>query len=377
MATFEVPIIRVDKVIDHPNADRLSLNYFREYVTVSAKLEDGSHRYKAGDYVIYVPEGAVIPEFLLRRGFWNEEKNKGMLAGSNGDRVKGIKLRQILSQGIMFSVDYFDGFDPEQHFVLKHFHPEFEVEEGKDVAELLGVVKYEPPIPATMAGEVASIGSENTVKFDVENIKRHPHIIQNGDEVIVLEKLHGTCAAFMFNPNVSNDQLWDNHSYCYSKGLGASGLVFKNNEKNVVSNIYVRTMNKIYDKELFESLFDGKKFAIYGEISGRGVQDLHYGFNEPTLTIFDVWVDGEWQDWDTVVKVAEKIGVSTVPVLYRGSFSKEIRQLKDGASTLFGHVREGIVIKHIEPKYSDEIGRIILKDISEAYLLRKNGSEFT
>lgn len=104
MANFEVPIIEVERVEHHPDADRLSLIYFKDYVTVSGKLEDGSHRYNVGDLVVYVPEAAVVPEYLLKQGFWNEKEDKGMLAGTKGNRVKAIRLRGILSQGIMFPV---------------------------------------------------------------------------------------------------------------------------------------------------------------------------------------------------------------------------------------------------------------------------------
>lgn len=195
MAHFEVPIIKITKVEDHPFADRLSLNYFREFVTISAKLEDGSHRYKEGDLAIYVPEAAIVPENLLRKGFWNEKENKGMLAGSKGNRTKAIKLRQIISQGIMFSVEMFEGFDEEKHFCFTHSFPDFPVKEGMDVSSLLGIIKYEPVIPSSMSGEVTNIGIEHKINFDVENIQKFPHLIQEGEEVIITEKGHG-CLPF-------------------------------------------------------------------------------------------------------------------------------------------------------------------------------------
>lgn len=105
MADFSVRVVRISEpVVDHPNADKLSLIKIGGYTCISAKLEDGSHRYKQGDLVVYVPEGAVVPEYILRQGFWNEKDNKGMLAGSKGDRVKAKKLRDIFSQGILLPV---------------------------------------------------------------------------------------------------------------------------------------------------------------------------------------------------------------------------------------------------------------------------------
>ena len=151
MSDFSVKVVEiVDPVQDHPNADRLSLIQIGGYTCISAKLDDGSHRYKQGDLVVYVPEGAVVPEYLLKPGFWNEEKDKGILAGSKGDRVKALRLRSIFSQGILFPVEYDDcgsamifGSDGTYMFVSN----------GDNVADHLGIIKYEPPIPIALSGE--------------------------------------------------------------------------------------------------------------------------------------------------------------------------------------------------------------------------------
>lgn len=42
---------------------------------------------------------------LKRLGFWDSEKSKGKLLGSEGNRVKAMKLRGIVSQGILFPVE--------------------------------------------------------------------------------------------------------------------------------------------------------------------------------------------------------------------------------------------------------------------------------
>lgn len=107
MSTFSCPVVRVAEVIDHPGADRLSIVRLEGlgYTCISGKLEDGSPRYKAGDYVVYIPGAAVLPEYLLKEmDFWNEETGKGTLAGANGDRVKPLKLRGIFSEGVLYPV---------------------------------------------------------------------------------------------------------------------------------------------------------------------------------------------------------------------------------------------------------------------------------
>src|SRR6185437_3013240 len=214
MAEFEVLIERILKVEKHPNADRLSINTIRGYQCISANLDDGSPRYKEGDLVIYVPEDTIVPEYLLRKGWWDKDKNKGMLSGKNGDRVKAIKLRGILSQGILYAVNIYDNYDPEEHFCfMDHFS---DAKEGQNVAELLGFKKYEPPLPTQLAGEVVYIGSQYVPKFDIENLKKWPNLF-NGLDVIVTEKLHGTCFISGYIPGLNNSEIIDNDFFVISK----------------------------------------------------------------------------------------------------------------------------------------------------------------
>lgn len=110
MADFAVRVLPVRNVRNHPDADRLSIMDVLGFVTISAKLEDGSHRYQDGDLVVYVPEGALVPEYLLKPGFWKDDPEggpgKGILAGSKGNRVRAVKLRNVVSQGIVFPVEF-------------------------------------------------------------------------------------------------------------------------------------------------------------------------------------------------------------------------------------------------------------------------------
>jgi RNA ligase (TIGR02306 family) len=187
MSTFEVKVRKLEpgSVTDHPDADRLSLIKIMDYVAISAKLEDGSHRYSEGDLVVYVPEGAVVPDYLLKPGFWNDEKNMGILSGPKGNRVKAMRLRGIFSQGILFGVEH-----NMQYFLTVADGSKVEVFEGQDVAELLGIEKYSPPIPPALAGEVCNIHGK-TVKYDFDSIQTLTDLFAEGEEVVVTEKLHG------------------------------------------------------------------------------------------------------------------------------------------------------------------------------------------
>ena len=91
MAYFEVNVVKIDQIEDHPNADALELAVIGGYRAI-VKLGD----FKAGDLVVYIPEQSIVPQWLLERmGL------EGRLAGKDKNRVKAIKLRGVLSQGLV------------------------------------------------------------------------------------------------------------------------------------------------------------------------------------------------------------------------------------------------------------------------------------
>ncbi len=149
MSTFSVPIKRIRAIEAHPNADAIEFAVIDGYRSIVKKGE-----FAPGDLVAYIPESSLLPEELLKRlNLWDAEKGCGKLTGKEGNRVKAIKLRGELSQGICYLM------------------PGDARHEGEDVSLLLGITKYEPPIPVSMAGEVFNAGQELTLHFDVENWK--------------------------------------------------------------------------------------------------------------------------------------------------------------------------------------------------------------
>ncbi|MCA9692955.1 MAG: RNA ligase (ATP), partial [Myxococcales bacterium] len=162
MATFKVQTVRV-LIEEHPNADALELARVGDYRSVVRKGQ-----FKSGDLVAYIPEQAIVPAPLLE-----ELGLTGRLAGKDKDRVKAIRLRGVLSQGLCY--------------------PARETwSEGQDVGEELGLSKYEPPVPTHMAGNVYGAGPERCVRYDIENFQRYPEVLVAGEEVVFTEKIHGT-----------------------------------------------------------------------------------------------------------------------------------------------------------------------------------------
>jgi len=308
---------------------------------------------------------------------------EGKLAGPEKNRVKAVKLRGCLSMGIIYPVD--SGEDcggpfinlPTEDGIGAMLH----VIEGQDVASELGIIKYEPPIPTHMSGEIYNAGMHVTVAYDIENIKKFPNTFMEGEEVVMTEKLHGTFCGIGILPEVDrNDNHRGGNVVVFSKGLGANGVCFKHNEANK-NNVYLRVLDAlgIFDKlNKFTFTIDRPVF-ILGEVFGVGVQDLVYG-DVQSFRVFDICIgyrgSQEYFGYDMMVQTAEGFGLNVVPLVYRGPFSKEVMmEHTTGKETLSGkqlHLREGVVVKPVVERREVELGRVILKSVSEAYLLRKN-----
>lgn len=402
MSTFRVPVTEIRAIEPIPGADAIELAVVGDYRSVVRK-----GTFKAGRLAVYLPEASVLPDWMLKKlGLWDEEHGKGKLAGSNANRITALRLRGCLSQGILYPVaeewdsplsDELSGTPLctiEVENVAKHDDGSFVFDEGfefvpvapdEDVAAVLGVTKYEPEIPECMLGEVFSLFGQ-VVNYDIENLKAFPEVLNEGEMVAYAEKVHGICTIIGAIPGLSHPEaFFKGDVYVTSKGLASQGFVFKDNEANA-DNLYVQTLLSLHqsiDRLLDTAHLYGKPIHLLGETFGQGVQDLNYGVKGTTFRGFEVYVGEAGQG--SFMNVSEKqafmksIGIQPVDLLHVGPYSREkSAELRDG-KTVTGngsHIREGVVITPCEERQDMKLGRVILKDVSEAYLLRKGGTEF-
>jgi len=377
VATFECKVYKLT-IEPHPNADAIELAKVGEYRSIVRKGQ-----FKTGDLGVYIPEAAIVPDWLIEKMGLT-----GRLAGKQKNRVKAIKLRGVLSQGLIYET--VPGKNDSRWIEIETENgPEMlKVIEGMDVANHygtnpIGITKWEPPIPVHLAGEVDNAFGL-TIKYDIENYKKWPDVLQASEEVVFTEKIHGTWCCFGWHP--------DREDYIVtSKGLSEKGLVFKLNDRNK-NNVYIRALNSTIDNR-GENIIERMKatsirtepFYILGEVFGPGVQDLQYGAKEVSFRIFDIHVGypgkGFWVSHKSLDYLCRFLGVQRVPVLYCGPFSVgKMLEFTDGKETVSGteaNIREGIVITPTENRYDEQLGRVILKSVSEDYLLRKgNTTEF-
>lgn len=388
MSEFRCEVVRV-KIEPHPNADAIEIARIGDYQSIVKKGQ-----FNDGDLAVYIPEQAVLPEWLLKdMGFWDEARQKGGLHGSLGNRVKAIKLRGVLSQGLMYPTQPYS--DTE---VLVASTPvdgnqgAGVVAIGGDASECMGVTKYEPALPSHMRGRIVGVDYDATHKYDFDNLKKTPTLFDDGEEVVITEKIHGTFIQVGVVPTGKADgKYYGGRVVISSKGMGAKGFVLDHNDetnlyaqaakKHGLLDFALNTLGELADKH-------GRPAFIMGEVfgktlSGAGVQDLIYAGGELDFAAFDICVGNrgneEYLPFGDFVDLCDAAEVPRVPVLYVGPYSKEVvLKHTDGNTTLTmnSQIREGVVVKSYNEAKNRHFGRKIAKSVSEAYLLRKNATEF-
>ncbi|MFI0355407.1 RNA ligase (ATP) [Actinomadura sp. 9N407] len=375
MSTLRVTAERLT-IHPHDNADALELAQVGLYRAVV-----GKGQFRTGDWALYIPEGAQLPDELIA-----ELGLTGKLAGSKKNRIKAVRLRGELSQGVVClpaavrDVDLATAGD-------------------RDFAGELGVTKWIPPIPVSMSGDVVS--APDLLKWiEIEDIKRYPGIFEAGEPVVATEKIHGTACLYSLvldgdgsggdgSGGEGDGGEKDGEEFVSSKGFGSRNMALVHNPQN----LYWRAIESYGVADAarrIAEMFGAGRVGVFGEVFGRGVQDLSYGANGTSeqlgYAVFDIKVavgvdPPRWLNPDELTEVLDKTGLPAVPVLYEGPYDEAaLIELASGRETVSGtaeHLREGLVVRSADGRYSPvTAGRAIAKFVSPAYLTRKGGTEY-
>lgn len=363
MSSLIVEVCEIKHVEHHPNADRLDIAQVKGWNCIV-----GRDQYKVGDWCVFFPPDSVLPTSII------EHHNLEFL--KKGGRVGTLKLRGYISQGLILSGD-----------VL----PEW-AELGDNLADELGITKYEVQERVTSkAGNITSRKVQNPFfsKYtDIENIQNFDTVFQDGDIVDITEKIHGSNIRFGWLPIEIN---WNSrnpfsilrslfrkyilgHKYEFVYGSHNVQLQFDGDKGFYASNIYAEVLRS-YDISRLP-----KGYIFYGEVFGKGVQELEYGRDGLDLMLFDVKnaETGQYLDVSKARRAIYDCGFIPVPFMYAGPFDLyTLKICTEGDSMICdGQIREGCVVKSIQETNHRRIGRMVLKSINSEYLARKNRTEF-
>jgi RNA ligase (TIGR02306 family) len=370
MSTLIVEVCKVEEIAVHPNADRIERVRVKNWWCIAGKSQ-----YTVGDKVVYVPPDSVLPEQLAEK--WGIAKYCVPIGRNiSGERPAGLRVRASRFRGVS-SFGTIQNLDD----------PEWEV--GKDVREYYGITKWEPPMRASDGDAAPNVPAFHEYT-SIEALGNFPAVFQDGEEVVVTEKIHGTNSrvGWVFHPDTEVG------GFTWQKMAGSHGTRRKEfNDKGVRSKYWFPFSPMLNHKEpcaITSLLMDVASIekaktsvVVFGEIFGAGIQDMQYGQKSLAYRIFDIAVDGNYLDFDKLkLYVGADPKLQLVPILYRGPYSlAKMDELVDGPTTIAKTEeirepfkgREGIVIKPIKERFDSILGgRAILKYVSVDYHERRN-----
>ncbi len=373
MSELLVEICKVKEVAPHPNADRLDLIVIKGWSVVVQK-----NLLKQGDLVVFIPPDSVLPQTLhehLGITKYCAELPKDQDGNRPTERrIKAARIRGVVSYGTIMTlesfVDYIYDTHNETYDQIRLMH----CDEGNNVADLLGITKWNPPIKSTQ-GDVEKDCPAFIKYTDIENWRNYPNIFQDGEQIRITEKIHGT--------NCRLGYLRDTGMINPEFVAGSHKTRRKELDQRDNKCLYWQPFEwypalKIVLQDIYAGWNETEPIIIYGEIYGSKVQDLNYGFEngKKDFRMFDISIGGKYTSWKFIQTVCNINNIPTVPFLYEGPYSAEIvEQYTNGPTVVCSNPgkfrgREGIVITPLKEREDPLIGRVILKSINPDYLAR-------
>lgn len=332
-------------------ADKIELCGVLGWQCVIAKKD----KFEVGQKVIYIEIDSVVPEkpefeFLRDRKF----------------RVRTIKLKGQVSQGLVIPL-------PKE---LKTSPI------GKDVTEILGIVKYLTPTEREEEEreERSRINEKNKLrkfmlryswfrkltlsrnkksgfpywvsKTDEVRIQNMPQVLEDfaNEVVYATEKIDGQSATFT-GKMVPQFPGWLGNILPKKFQFVVCSRNLTTNDKN---NLYWKVARKY---NLQQILKENPTLTIQGEQNDTKVQGNKYGFKEPEFRVFNI-IDHEKKyhyDISEMVAFCSRNDLDMVPLLmpytrlYQlGKTAQELVEFSKGKSVLANIPREGIVVRCIQ-----------------------------
>jgi RNA ligase (TIGR02306 family) len=327
-STHKAEIVRIH-LQPHEEADNLSVvNLFGGYTCIVRTAD-----WEEGQLAAYILPDSVVPTDRPEFSFLAKDSDN-----PKPHRIRVMRLRGKYSMGLLIPA-------PEGS------------QEGDDVAEQLGVTRYEPPILYKLYGGTGGDGERPPEGFhpvyDVDSLRRYAYVFKVGELVHITEKIHGA-----------------NARYCFIGGEMHAGS----------RTTWKRKDSKVLWWKALEAHPEVEKFCIkyphltvYGEVYGQ-VQDLQYGTGkgEVRIAVFDI-LNSLTHTWLNPIPAREiGKGLPWVPVIEDEYpfMLEDILNLAEGPSLIRSadHIREGIVVKPMINRSHLDCGRINLKVVSNAYL---------
>jgi RNA ligase (TIGR02306 family) len=321
-----VSIQTIDSIAPIAGADSIEQARVMGWTVVVKKGE-----FAPGDPCVFfeidsvLPDGPAWSEFMRKRGF----------------RIRTLKLRGVLSQGLALPIAILDGDAPRDI----------------DLRDRLGVTKYEPVLPDSR--EIAGPFPPLVPKTDEIRLQSALGVLDEirGRELYVTTKCDGASATYVRDASgfVAASRNWalargDNHVW------------------------------RLAERYRIEERLPAD-FAIQGEVCGPGIQKNRLGLTEVELFVFSVYDmrGARFLEYEAFIAFCAEHGLRTVPIerVVRGSEAAShehtLERWLEAARGRYPNTKqhkEGIVVRPLVETQSATLqGRLSFKVINNDFLL--------
>jgi uncharacterized protein/RNA ligase-like protein len=335
--------------------------------------------FKVGDKAIYIETDATLPELPC----FEFLRSKKFL-------IKIMKMRGVISQGIVFPLSILNEVDPVDPFTQEELN---ELEVGTDLTKALRITKHDPeaifewiePVKKSwlankyswLKWKLLGIKPVKRGSFPSDCRKTEAIRVQKmgkelaeraGELAWISEKIEGqsmTCIYRQQGNWLAKLFQQDNVFQVCSRNQ----MVFNSEKGGKSEHHLVKVAEKYHIKEKMQTL--GRNLALQMECCGGKVQGNPYKLSEHEIRVFSIWdIDQQkYLPFFEMKEILEKIDLPMVPVLddnhiLQGDVKAYV-EMSQGKSQLRPQIeREGIVVKNLDSSFS-------FKSISPSYLLRQ------
>jgi RNA ligase (TIGR02306 family) len=230
--------------------------------------------YQVGDLMVYCEIDSLLPE----RPEFEFMKPRGM-------RVRTIRLRGQVSQGICFPLSFLSD--------------NFPVVEDADCTDELGIIKYEPPVPANLNGIAKGKFPSFIPKTDETRVQVLQPILDKykGQKCYISEKLDGSSTTYYIKDG--------------EFGVCSRNLELIEDEENS----FWKVARQLDIENKLRTL--GGNFAIQGELMGEGIQSNKLRLKAQTIYVFNIFdIDKyEYLDFEKFCEVMKVLDLPVVPII--------------------------------------------------------------
>ncbi len=315
--------------------------------------------YQVGDVAIYLEIDSWVPHELapfLSKGQEPREYN-----GVKGERLRTVKLRGQLSQGLLLPVT--------AQFIISKLGAgpgaKFSDYIGRDVTEVLGIQKWEPPIPAQLQGTMKGNFPHFIPKTDQErcqNLRKEIFETHKDEIYEVTTKLDGSSmTVYVKDGEIGvcsrNIDLIETEGNSFWKAARGQGII---------------------DAMLPMCFQHDKEYAIQGELIGESIQGNPEKLTGQRFYLFDIYsiTEGRYLKPNERYEILKELkytygaDVEHVPIIDQDvrvaqayDTIDDLLEYAEGPSLNPQTKREGLVFKSWESDFT-------FKAIANSYLLK-------